>query len=104
MSKYTDLRDFYVDELARVEKRADDWRDKAISRGDELRRIQGKIEIYELLFSKFIKDPTSNDEVFIFNNKVYVPVKHTLSNNLGELETLDVTFIERVIDDANTNR
>ena len=98
MSKYTEMLDFYKNQLAKADERTHHWQDKAIERGAEIRHMKGKLEVYEKLFRKFLKEST-NDEVFIYRGKVYEPISHTLSNDLGSCDKLDVTFVERKICD-----
>lgn len=74
------------------------WRSEAISHGNEIHYMKAKLEVYEKLFRKFLKEST-NDEVFIYRGKVYEPISHTLSNDLGSCDKLDVTFVERKICD-----
>ena len=97
MSKYEEMKDFYEKRLAHMEERMDRWRSEAISRGNEVHYMKAKLEVYEKLFRKFLKETTNNDEVFIYRGKVYEPISHTLFNDLGSCDKLDVTFVERII-------
>lgn len=96
MSKYKDEAEFYKERLEVMEKSLNHWRGRAMDRGEELERMRGKLEVYERLFRKFLKEPTTNDEVFIFRGRVFVPVSYTLSRDPGCVDTLDVTFTETI--------
>lgn len=92
MSKYNHMLEFYKGEVARVSNDKEFWRDKYIERACQISIMQGKIEIYEKLFSKLHKEQTENDEIFIFKGAVYRPISHTLSHEFGKTDTLDVRF------------
>ena len=104
MSKYNDMLEFYKGEVTRLRDDREFWRDKYIERACQISNMQGKIEIYEKIIRKLLKEPAENDEVFIFEGKVYRPIKHTLSHDIGKQDTLDVTFILSEIKEITNDR
>jgi len=91
MSKYTEMKEFYEVEIKDLRKAVDYWCSRASELGCEKRMLDGKVEIYEKVFSKIMDGPNKHtDAVVIFEGKTYSITGFNLNHTEGEADTLTV--------------
>ena len=93
--RYEDMKNFYDEEIKRINKHADYWRDRYL----ELHERKHRTDIYEAILAKqgiLGEECKHTDKVFVFEGRAYELKEYHLESALGWNRELTVTFKEVV--------